>query len=71
MERGYVVNMAERTKCRKLMGLPCRMMDGGEICPTVQYGWSGWLMNMPIHTKGDSHDGTQINVASRKWSKKS
>ena len=57
MQIGYVVNMDERHKCRTLMGPPCEMMDGGKIWPTVYYGWSGLIVNMPIHTKGDSHDG--------------
>ena len=62
MERGYVVNMYERNKCITLMGPPCGMMDGGKIWSTVQYGWSGWLVNMPIHTMGDSRNGTQIEA---------
>ena len=35
MERGYVVNMDERNKCRTLMGPPCGTMDGdkdGKLC---------------------------------------
>ena len=62
MERGYVVNMAKRNKCRKLMPPPCRMMDGGKIRTTVQYGWSRWLVNMSIHIRGDSHGDMQIEV---------
>ena len=53
------------------MGPPCEMMDGSKIRETMQYGWSGGLVNMPIHTKGDSHDGAQIGVTSRKWPRKS
>ena len=70
MERGYVVTMDERNKCITPMGPPCGMMDGGKIWPSVQYGWSIGLFNMPIHTMGDSHDGTQIEVTSRKCPKK-
>ena len=71
MEIGYVVNMDERNKCRTPMAPPCGTMDGGKIWPTMQYGWSRWLMNMPIHTRGDSHDGTQTGVNSEKWPRKS
>ena len=66
MERGYVVNMAERNKCRTLMGPPCGTMYGGKIYPTMQYGWSRWLMNIPIPIVGDSHGSTQIEVKYRK-----
>ena len=52
-------------------GAPCGSMDGSKIWPTMQYGWSGGLVNMPIHTMGDSCDGTQIEVNSRKWIGKS
>ena len=58
MERGYVVNMVERNKCIKLFAPPCGTMDGSKKCPTMQYGWIKWIMNIVIHTKGDSHDGT-------------
>ena len=71
MERDYVVNMAERNKYIKLMGHPCGMMDGHKIWPTVQYGWSGCLVNMPIHKMGDSCDGTQVEVDFKKWPKNS
>ena len=71
MKIGYVVNMAKRNKCITLMGPPSGMMDGGKIWPTMQYEWSRWLMNMPIHTKGDSLVGMQIEVNSKKWPKKS
>ena len=47
------------------------MMDSGKRWPIMQYGWSGWLVNMPIPTMGDSHDGTQIEVNSRKLLEKS
>ena len=66
MKRGYVVDMDEKNKCRTLMGPAYRMMDGGKIWPTVQYKWSGWLMNMPIHTRGDSCNDTQIGVTFEK-----
>ena len=71
MEIGYVVNMDERNQCRTLMGPPCGMMDGSKKWPTVQYGWSEWIVNMVIHTNGDSHDGMQIVVTSGKWARKS
>ena len=71
MERGHDVNMDERNKCEKLLGPPYGTMDGGKKWLTVQYGWSKWLVNMPIHTRGDSRDGTQIEVNSRKWPRKS
>ena len=71
MERGYVVNMVERNKCIKLLGPPCRTMDCSKKWPTVWYGWSEWIMNMVIHTKGYSQDGMQIMVTSRKWPGKS
>ena len=69
MKRGYVVNMAERNKCRALMGPPCKMMDGSKRWSTMQYGGSRGLMNMPIHTMGDSRDHIQIKVTSSNWSK--
>ena len=53
------------------MGLPCKMMNGSKIWPTVQYGWSRWLVNMPIHTRGDAHGGTQIETTFMKWPEKS
>ena len=71
MERGYVVNMVERNKCIKQWGPPCGMMDGSKKWPTMQYGWSEWIVNIVIHTKGYSQDGTQIVVNSRKWPGKS
>ena len=45
--------MAKRNKCRTLMVPPYTMMDGGKVRPIVQYGWSGGLGNMQIHTMGD------------------
>ena len=71
MKRGYLVNMADRNNNGTLMVPPCGTMDGDKIRPNVQYGWSGWLMNMPIHINGDSRGGTKIRVTSRKWPKKS
>ena len=62
MERGYVVNMDGGHKCRTLMGPPYGTMDGGQIWPTVQYGWSEGLVNMPIHTRCDLRGETQIEV---------
>ena len=44
------------------MGPHCGTMDGYKIRPTMQYGWSGWLMNMPVHVWGDLCDGTKIKV---------
>ena len=64
MESGYVMNMTDGNKCIKLMGPPCGMMNGGQIWSTVQYGWSEWLMNMPMHTKWGLRGGTQIEVTS-------
>ena len=63
MERGYVVNMDDKIKCTTLMGPPCGTMDDGKIWPTVQYGWSGGLVDMQIHTRGDSRGKTQIEVS--------
>ena len=71
MERDYLMNMVERNKCIELLGPPCGTMDGSKKWPTVQYGWSEWIVNMVIHTKGDSHDGTQIVVTYGKWPRKS
>ena len=71
MERDYLMNMVERNKCIELLVSPCGMMDGSKKWPTVQYGWSEWIVNMVIHTNGDSHDGTQIVVTSGKWPRKS
>ena len=67
MEIDYVVNMDDRNKCRTLMGSPCEVMDGSKMRPNLQYGWSEWLMNMSIHTKGGSRDGTQIIVTFGKF----
>ena len=50
---------------------PCGTMDSGQMWPAMQYGLSGWLVNIPIHTKGDSRDGTQIEVTSGKLFEKS
>ena len=40
----------------------CGMVDGDKIRPSLQYGWSGWLVNIPIHTRFDLRRGTQIEV---------
>ena len=53
------------------MGPPCRMKDGTKMSPTVQYGWSRWLMNMLVRVWGDLHDKTKIKVTFRKWPKNS
>ena len=71
MERGHDVNMDERNKCKKIPGPPCGTMDGGNIWLIMQYGWIGWIVNMPIHTMGVSCDGTQIEVNFEKWPRKS
>ena len=71
MERGYVVNMANGNKCRTMVAPPFGAMDGGKKWPTVQYGWSTWIVNMPIHIMVDSCDETQMEVTSRKWPEKS
>ena len=59
---GDVVNMVNMNNSGTLVGPPSGMMDGGKIRPSLQYGWSGLLMNMPIHTRCDLHGGTQIEV---------
>ena len=49
---------------------PCRIMDSDQRWPAMQHVWSGWLVNIPIHIEGDSRDGAQIGVTSRKWPEK-
>ena len=63
------MNMDYGCKCRTLMVPPCGMMNGGQKWLVVRYGWSRWLVNMPIQTKGDSCGGMQIGVNSQKFSK--
>ena len=57
--------MVNKNNIGTLVGPPCRMMDGGKIRPSLQYGWSGWIMNMPIHTRCDSLGSMQIEVTLR------
>ena len=53
-----MVNMANMNNSGTLVGTPCGTVDGGKIRPSLQYGWSGWLANMPIHKMIDSRGGT-------------
>ena len=46
------------------------MVNGIKIRPSLQYGWSRWLVNMPIHTSFDLHGVTQIEVTLRNGPKK-
>ena len=46
-----------------LVGPPCRMINGGKIMEILQYGWSGGLMNMPIHKGFDLLGGTEIKLS--------
>ena len=52
------MNMVNVNKNGTLVGPPCGMVDGGKIRPSLKYGWSGWLMNMPIRTSFDLCGGT-------------
>ena len=54
--------MVDRNNNGTLLGPHCEMMYAGKISPSLQYGWSGWLVNMPIRTRFDSHGGTQIEL---------
>ena len=51
------------------MDPPCGTMDRSQRWLAMQYGWSGWLVNIPIHIEGDSCDGVQIEVTSKQWPK--
>ena len=65
-----VRSMADINNRGTLMGPPCETMDGDKISPTMQYGWSGKLVSMPICTRDDSRGGMQIKVTSGNVSKK-
>ena len=65
-----VVNMVKMNNSGTLVGSPYETVDGGKIRPSLQYGWSGWLVNIPIHTLFDLCDGMQIEVTPRNGSKK-
>ena len=56
------MNMVNMNSSGTLVGPHCGMMDGCKISPILQYGLNGWIMNMPIRTRFDSHGGTQIEV---------
>ena len=64
------MNMVNMNNSGTLVGPPCRMMDGGKIRTSLKYGWSRWLVNMPIHTRFDLHGGTQIEVITGNGPKK-
>ena len=55
---GDVVNMDNMNNNGSLLGPPCGMVDGSKIRPSLQYGWSGLLVNMPIYTRLDLRGGT-------------
>ena len=59
---GDVENMVNMNNNGTLVQRPYGTMDGGKIRPCLQYGWSEWLMNMPIRTRCDLHGGTKIEV---------
>ena len=56
------MNMVNMNNSGTLVGPPCEMVGGGKVRPCLQYGWSRWLVNMPIHTRFDFHGGIQIKA---------
>ena len=67
---GDVVNMVNMNNNGKMVEPPCKMINGGKIRPSLQYGWSEWIVNMPIHTRCGLHGGTKIEVTPRNVLKK-
>ena len=54
--------MGRKNNSGTLVGPPCGMVNGGKIRTSLEYGWSGCLMNMPIHVGFDLRGSMQIKV---------
>ena len=54
--------MGRKNNSGTLVGPPCGMVNGRKITLSLQYGWSGGIMNMQLPTRFDLRGGTQIEV---------